>query len=201
MTPQLYLITPPDAEPAALAALLQQILVTADISAVLLRRGARTEAVYLAFVDEIAPIGQAAGCAVLIEGNDPKLAMALGVDGVHVDGSVAAVKAALAALKPNLIVGVGGVASRHEAMSKGEQGVDYIMFGPLSGAIAPDVRELAGWWAETMEIPSVLSDPEATPASADAGGCEFLALSDSIWRADDPVAAIAAIAEGLDATR
>jgi thiamine-phosphate pyrophosphorylase len=197
MTPDLYLITPPDAEAATFAALLRRILAKAEVSAILLRRGARDEAAYRAFVRELAPIGQQAGSAVLIEG-EPGLARALGVDGLHTEGTDAELKAALAALKPDLIVGAGGGASRHAAMSKGELGADYIMFGPLSGAIAPDVREMANWWAETMEIPSVLSDPEATPESADAGGCEFVALSDSVWGADDPAAAIAAIAGALE---
>lgn len=197
MTPDLFLITPPDADTADFAALLRRILASTEVSAMLLRRGERDEAAYRSFVREIAPIGQQAGSAVLIEG-EPGLARALGVDGLHAGGTDGELKAALGALKPDLIVGAGGAASRHAAMSKGELGADYIMFGPLSGAIAPDAREMASWWAETMEIPSVLSDPEATPESADAGGCEFLALSDSVWRADDPAVAIAAIAAELE---
>jgi thiamine-phosphate pyrophosphorylase len=133
---------------------------------------------------------------VLIEG-DAAHAKALGVDGVHIAGPVPAIKAAIAALKPDLIVGVGGVETRHEAMTRGELDIDYIMFGPFSGAIAPDLREIAGWWAETMEVPSVLSDPEAISETANDEGCEFLALSTSIWQAPDPETAIAGILRRL----
>ena len=91
-------------------------------------------------------------------------------------GGIKAVKEAIAVLKPQMIVGAGDIHSRDDAMLKGEAGVDYILFGPLSGSISDPEREMAQWWAETMEIPSVLSDPEAGPASYDAGDCEFIGL-------------------------
>jgi thiamine-phosphate pyrophosphorylase len=156
----------------------------------------RSEGDYAAFAAAIVPVAQAAGVAVLLEG-DPARVRALGADGLHVEGPAAALKKAVAALKPDLIVGAGGSDSRHDAMSKAELGPDYIMFGSISGAMEPKVRELAGWWAQTMETPGVLSDPAADAASADAEGCEFLALSKSIWSAADPVAAVAAIAARL----
>jgi thiamine-phosphate pyrophosphorylase len=61
-------------------------------------------------------------------------------------------------------------------MRQGELGIDYILFGPLSGSISPEAREMAQWWAQTMEIPSVLSDPGASTQSYDAAGCEFIGL-------------------------
>jgi thiamine-phosphate pyrophosphorylase len=103
----------------------------------------------------------------------------------------------MAAVKSDLIVGAGAVLSRHDAMVKGELGPDYIMFGPLSDATRAETRDMAVLWAETMEVPSVLSDPAVTAATADAGGCEFLALSTSLWQAADPAAELAAIAARL----
>jgi len=197
MATEIYLIAPPDAQAGPFGEILKAVVGEISVAALLLPRGGRPEAVYRAFVSEIGFIAQEAGCAVLIDG-EPALARALGVDGLHVEGPTGSAKAAMAALKPDMIVGGGGVSNRDEAMTKGELGLDYIMFGPLSGAIAADIRELAGWWAEAMEIPSVLSDPEATPETADANGCEFLALGESVWRAADPAAAIAAIATRLE---
>ena len=135
---------------------------------------------------------------MLIEG-DPKLAISLGVDGLHVEGSLAELKSALVALKPDLIVGAGGIASRDDAMGKGEVLPDYIMFGPLSGAMAPETRELAGWWAEAMEIPSVLFDPESTAETADAAGCEFLALGSNVLADADPALRLAEFRSALEA--
>jgi thiamine-phosphate pyrophosphorylase len=197
MATELYLIAPPDAEIETFSPLFKAVVATTQIAALLLPRGARDEGEYDAFVSEIGFIAQEAGCAVLIDG-EPTLAIALGADGAHVEGAAGAVRAAMTALKPDLIVGAGGIVSRDDAMAKGELAPDYIMFGPLSGATAPEVREVAGWWAEAMQIPSVLSDPEATGETADANGCEFLAIGESVWSAADPVAANAAIADRLE---
>ena len=196
MAAQLFLIAPPDAEPGGFALGLKALLATTEVAALLMPRGDRPLATFEACVRAATPIAQAAGCAILIEG-DAAHAKALGVDGVHIAGPVPAIKAAIAALKPDMIVGVGGIETRHEAMMRGELNIDYIMFGPLSGAIAPDARELAGWWAETMEVPSVLSDPEAIGETASDEGCEFLALSTSIWQAADPQTAVADILKRL----
>ena len=175
MTAQIYLIAPADADPAGFAAALRDTLARSPVAALLLPRGARPERAYKEFVKEVAPIAHAAGAAVLIEG-EPGLVRTLGADGLHVTGGAGAVREAIAALKPDLIVGAGDVHSRHDAMQKGELGVDYILFGPLSGAIGPEQREMARWWAETLEIPGVLSDPQATADHYDAEGCEFIGL-------------------------
>jgi thiamine-phosphate pyrophosphorylase len=197
MIAELYLIAPADAEAGALVDMLKPILATAEIAALLLPRGERSAEAYATLVRSVAPLAQAAGAAVLLEG-EPGIVRTLGADGLHVGGSVAAVRAAMAALKPDFIVGAGPVTSRDEAMTKGELGLDYIMFGPLSGAIAATDREMAAWWAETMEIPGVLSDPQTIAGGADAAGCEFLALSDSVWAATDPAALVADVAASLE---
>jgi thiamine-phosphate pyrophosphorylase len=182
MTAEIYLIAPADAAAAPLPAGLEAALTAPGVAALLLPRGNRAENAYKDFVKAIAPHAQAAGVAVLIEG-EPGLVRMLGADGLHVTGGAAAVREAVDRLKPDLIVGVGGVRSRDDAMQQAELGVDYILFGPLSGPIPQPQRELARWWAETMEIPSVLSDPEATPQDFAAEGCEFIGLGTAAWEA------------------
>ena len=177
MNAEIYLIAPPDAEAAPLVSALRNGRVTA--AALLLPRGNRSERSYRELVKAVGPVAQNAGTAVLIEG-EPGLVRLLGADGLHVTGPAAEVDAAIAALKPQMIVGAGAIRSRHDAMTKAELGVDYILFGPLSGAIGDGERELARWWAETMEIPSVLSDPNATPEAYDAEGCEFIGLGTGV---------------------
>ena len=146
--------------------------------AVLLLRG---EGDYAAWVRTVVPLAQQKDVAVLVEG-EPADVRALGADGLHVTGGLKAIKAAMAALKPQLIVGAAGIADRDEAMSFGEAGVDYVFFGPTSGSIDQKTRELARWWAETMQVPSVLSDPQAAGADAPSEGCEFIGLGDAAWR-------------------
>lgn len=166
MTPDLYLIAPPDIDAATLAEKLRPALLRPGIAALLLPRGDRDETAYHALVRKIAPAAQEANAAVLIEG-EPQWVQQLGVDGLHTTGGIGAVRAALDVLKPDHIVGVGDVRSRHDAMQKAEAGVDYILFGPLSGRIDDAQRELATWWSETMEIPCVVSDPDALPVETD----------------------------------
>ena len=175
MSAQLFLIVPPHAAPAATLAALERIAATTEIPALLLRRGDMAENAYKTMVKAIARGAQALGAAVLIEG-EPGLVRLLGADGLHVSGGLKAVRDAVAALKPDLIVGAGDIGSRHDAMQKGELDIDYILFGPLSGDISEPERDLARWWAETMQVPSVLSDPDAGLAGYDAGECEFIGL-------------------------
>jgi thiamine-phosphate pyrophosphorylase len=200
MTAQIFLIAPADADAAGCMQKLDEALAAAPVSVLLIPRGRRSEGGYKAVVKAVVGKAQAAGVAVLIEG-DPGLVRMLGADGLHVEGDVGDVKAATAALKPDYIVGAGNVASRHDAMSKGELGPDYIFFGPLSGARDPEQREMARWWAEIMEIPSVLSDPSATADSATAEGGEFIGLGDSLWSAPEGVTArLEAIAKALESS-
>jgi thiamine-phosphate pyrophosphorylase len=197
MDAQIFLIAPADAEPATFAALLQEVLAAAPIAALLLTRGTRAENAYKALAKAVIKPAQAAGAAVLLEG-EPGLVKMLGADGLHVGGDTGALRVALDALKPDFIVGAGEISSRHDAMSKGELGADYIFFGPLAGTRDPEQREMARWWAEVMTISSVLSDPAATPESAASEGSEFIGLGASLWAAPEgPAAALRAIVAGM----
>jgi thiamine-phosphate pyrophosphorylase len=198
MVPQLYLITPADADPQGIGPVLMGMLSAVEVSAILVLRGEREADAYADCVGRIVNIGQGAGAAVLVE-DDVALARRLGADGVHVSGGPQAVQDAIAALKPDLIVGAGNIGSRHDAMSIGELGVDYLFFGPLSGSRDTKALDLAQWWAETFEVPAVLSDPEALEAP-DARGAEFLALSTSLWASAAPADAIRTVAASLRET-
>ena len=192
MAPQLYLITPQQPDLDRFVRQLMAVLTGPEIAALLIRRGALDDAGYAALVERLVQVGQAAGAAVLVE-DDIALAQQSGADGVHITtGGTAAIRAATAALKPDGIVGVGNVRSRHDAMSFGELDVDYVMFGPLGGARDAEATDLAQWWAQTFEVPAVLSDPEADIDAVDALDVEFLALSDCIWLSADPVTSLVA---------
>lgn len=175
MSAELYLIAPTDLPLDRLATALETALAEHEVAALLLPRGELSENAYKTLGKRLVPLAQAAGAAVLVEG-DPGIVRLLGADGLHVRGDIKAAKAAVSALKPDLIVGVGEISSSDDAMRMGELGVDYILFGPLSGAISAETREMARWWAETMEVPSVLSDPEAGFAGYEAEGCEFIGI-------------------------
>jgi len=199
MTTQIFLICPPDAD-AAFAAVLEQTLAAAPVSAVLIPRAAQAENAYKSLCKALVPVIQQAGAAALVEG-DAGLVKLLKADGLHAPLPPKDLKAAVGALRPQFIVGAAAIEGRHDAMSKGELDVDYVFFGSLSSPIEDEMRETAQWWAETMEIPAVLSDPMADAQSADAGGCEFFAIGQGLWQAPEgPVAALVALTQALERT-
>jgi thiamine-phosphate pyrophosphorylase len=186
MAAQLYVITPATADPQTFPRTLMAVLAVAEVAALLVVRGERDAKSYADWLATTVNIGQGAGCAVLVEA-DVALAKRVGADGVHVPADLALVRDAVKALKPDRIVGVGPVRSRHDAMSIGELDIDYLLF---------EDAELAGWWAETFEIPAVFAGEIAADAPADAHGAEFLGLGERLWTAPDPAAALAAITGG-----
>lgn len=175
MSAELFFIAPADLPAEPVLAALRDALAANEVAALLLPRGARGETDYKSLCKAVIPVAQQAGAAVLVEG-EPGFVRLVGADGLHVPGGIRAVREAIDALKPELIVGCGDIHSRDDAMRKGELAVDYILFGPLSGAISSDEREMARWWAQTMEVPSILSDPNASPDAFEAEGCEFIGL-------------------------
>jgi thiamine-phosphate pyrophosphorylase len=177
----LFLIAPLDAEPRTFGPVLKRVLAETPAKVLLVPRGGHSENAYKDLVKSVAPLAQGRDVAVIIEGRPGDVRM-LGADGLHVTGDAAALAEVVEALKPDFIVGAAGSRTRHEAMEAGELDIDYVFFGPLSGPIDPAARDLARWWAETMTVPGVFSDPEADPATADAEGCEFLAVGGALWR-------------------
>ena len=125
--PRLYLATPEVDDPSALVSSLPGLLAGADIAAVLLRLKMADQRSMISRVKTLAPAIQNAGAALLLDGHVELVARA-GADGAHVNG-LAALEEALPSLKPDRIAGVGGLATRHDSMTAGERGADYVLFG------------------------------------------------------------------------
>ncbi|MGY3031408.1 thiamine-phosphate pyrophosphorylase [Bradyrhizobium sp. USDA 4354] len=182
--PRLYLATPVVDDPAPLVAELPGLLASADVAAVLLRLQETDQRTMISRIKALAPPVQKAGAALLVDGH-PEIVARGGADGAHLTG-VAALEEAAPSLKPDRIVGVGGLATRHDSMSAGEMGADYVLFGepdkkgqrPSSQAIA----ERLDWWAELFEPPCIgfaTSLDEAHDFAA--SGADFVLVGDFIW--------------------
>jgi thiamine-phosphate pyrophosphorylase len=182
--PRLYLATPVVDDPASLLAELPALLAAVDVAAVLVRLKETDQRTMISRIKALAPIVQNAGAALLVDGH-PDIVARGGADGAHLAG-IAALEEAMPSLKPDRIAGVGGLETRHESMSAGEMGADYVLFGepdakgqrPSSQAIA----ERLDWWAELFEPPCVgfaMSFEEAHDFAA--SGADFVLVGDLVW--------------------
>ena len=168
----------------------------ADVAAVLLRLPDADERSLINLVKKVAPAVQDRDAALLLAGRDDIVARS-GADGAHL-GNVDALKDAVARLKPKNIAGVGGLRTRHDAMTAGEAGADYVMFGDPdeagNRASFDAIIDRVGWWAEVFEVPCVayaarLEEIEALAAA----GADFVAIGTAVF--DDPRGLKTALAE------
>jgi len=195
---RLILVTPPIDEPATVADLLASTLSVGDIAAVIARFAPAAEAELSARARAFQPLVQERNAAFLLY-DQAKLAVSIGVDGAHLSG-VEIFRDGAPLLKPGLIAGAGGLATKHDAMLAGEQGADYVMFGePNAGGKRPSLEsilERVGWWADIFQIPCVAYAVTLDEVSAFAGaGADFIALAESCWC--DPSLVKTAVAEAF----
>jgi thiamine-phosphate pyrophosphorylase len=191
----LYLITPllQVADSDAFVRVFSDVVEAAEVACALVRLAPATQPDAKLVVAPLLRVAIAANCALLIE-KDGRLAARLGADGVHVNGGGADLRAAVESLKPERIVGAGCLPTRDEAMTAGEIGADYVMFGePSRGAPAMGPRSLAervAWWAEIFETPCVAyADTIAAAGALADAGADFVALGEAIWASPSPAEA------------
>jgi thiamine-phosphate pyrophosphorylase len=178
------------------------LLAAADVAAVLIRLRLADQRGMISCVKALAPVIQNAGAALLLDGHVELVGRA-GAEGAHLTG-LKAMEDALPSLKPDRIAGVGGLTTRHDSMTAGEAGADYVLFGepdtlgerPSADAIVERLQ----WWAELFEPPCVgfAGSSEEAYAFA-AAGADFVLLGDYIWT--DTRGAAAALAEAGQAIK
>ena len=199
--PQIYLVTPAEFDPEALAPALARMLDAAPVACVRLALASRSEDRLLRAADALREVAHARDVPLVIE-RHVELARRAGLDGVHLPDGGGGVRKARAALGSEAIVGAFCGTSRHAGLSAGEAGADYIAFGPVGGAALGlgerAETELFAWWSEIIELP-VVAEGALTPelVAALAPMVDFFALGEEIWTSDDPVAALAALRAAL----
>lgn len=181
--PRLYLATPALGDTAEFAALLPPLLAGFDIAALLLRLQDTDERTLTARIKGLAGPVQAAGTALLVDGH-ASLAVRAGADGAHVGGLQEMEDAS--SLKPQRILGVGQLHTRHDAMLAGENGADYLLFGePAQNGERPSpesIFERLQWWAELFEPTCVGYAATLEEAALFAGsGADFIMVADFVW--------------------
>ncbi len=127
---RLVLVTPSTVDLATFPATLEAAVSAGDVASLIVALDGGSEMTRQRLAEILTPIAQAHDVAVLVR-NDTRAAGRSRADGVHVDTGLADLENALETFHPNGIVGVGGLATRHEAMEAGDTAVDYVFFGDL----------------------------------------------------------------------
>lgn len=191
--PQIYLVTPPECDLSRFPAQLAQVLDGAEIACLRLSLATRDEDRVMRAADAVREVAHRFDVALVID-THVVLAERLGLDGVHLPDGARSVRAARKALGPDAIVGAFCGASRHDGLTAGEAGADYVAFGPVSGGLGDGVvadDALFQWWSEMIELPVVAEGGlTAERAASLAPITDFLAVGEEIWSADDPLAAL-----------
>lgn len=179
---RLVLITPPELD----AAQLVDALAGGDVASLILLENSIDEDSFQAHATKLVAIAHERGVAVMLAG-EPRMAMRIGADGIHVEGKKEALRAAMEKHSPRLMVGAGGISSRDDALELGETQPDYVFFGRFGfdrdPAPHPRNLTLAAWWSQMVEIPCILqggSSMESALAARDAGA-DFVALSAAVF--------------------
>ena len=192
----LYLVTPrlSTVNSGAFARTFAEVLAAAPVASALVRLAPGAEGDAKTIVVPLIKAAAGNDCALLLE-SDARLAARLGADGVHVAGAGEALEEALDSLKPERIVGAGGLRMRDEAMTAGEKGADYVMFGEPRGAAPAMALELllerVGWWAEIFQTPCVAyADTIEAAGRLARAGADFVALEGVVWETGSPSEAV-----------
>ncbi|MGF1446491.1 MAG: thiamine phosphate synthase [Pikeienuella sp.] len=194
--PRLYLVTPTEIAPEALARITETLLASGTVACVRLDLGAAEDAAWIAAANALLPIAHSAEVPLLAT-DRADLVVSLGLDGVHLTRPGSGIAALRKRLGKDRILGAFGGASRHMAMSLAEAGADYVALGPLHGDGAAE-DALFAWWAEMIEIPCVAEGhATAEDAARLAETTDFIVPDPAIWTANDPASRLAAYAAAL----
>jgi thiamine-phosphate pyrophosphorylase len=199
--PQIYLLTPPDFELSEFPTRLASVLDAHEIACVRMAMASRDEDRLSRAADALREVAHERDVAIVID-THVGLAERHGLDGVHLTDGSRSVRKVRKALGGDAIVGTFCGISRHDGITAGEAGADYVAFGPVGASGLGDGtradRELFEWWSEMIEIPVVAEgalDPELVASLSPV--TDFFAIGEEIWLGDDASAALAALIERM----
>ena len=192
--PQITLITPPvldlDLFPDQLAAVMDRVA----IACLRLSLAARDEDALARAADACRLIAHARDVAIVIE-NHVLFVERHGLDGIHLTDGARSVRAMRKDLGTDAIVGSYCGVTRHEGITAGEAGADYVAYGPIGdsplGKGEKADFDLFDWWSAMIEVP-VIAEGALTRDLIERFGpvTDFFGIGAEIWSQDDPAAAL-----------
>lgn len=199
--PQIYLITPPEFELSSFPAQLAAVLDGHEVACVRLALSTLEEDRVARAADAVREVTTERDIALTIT-DHIQLADRLALDGVHLTDGARSVRKARKALGDDAIVGAYCGNSRHDAMTAGEIGADYIAFGPASetalGTGEPAPADLFAWWSEMIELP-VVAEGALTPDAITTLSpiTDFFGIGPEIWSTKNPTDTLTALKSAM----
>jgi thiamine-phosphate pyrophosphorylase len=199
--PQIYLITPPEFELSVFPNALSAVLDTVDVACLRLALSSTDEDRVLRAADAVREVAHARDVPLVIQSHI-QLVERLGLDGVHLLDGSRSVRAARKELGEDAIIGAFCATSRHDGMTAGEAGADYVSFGPVAPTPLGDgsfaEAELFGWWSEMIEVPVAAEGGLTAELIAElAPMTDFFGIGPEIWDDESPVTALARLVAAL----
>ncbi|WP_417255550.1 thiamine phosphate synthase [Celeribacter halophilus] len=192
--PQIYLLTPSAFDVETFPTALASVLDAHEVACVRLALASKDEYVLGKAADACREVCHARDVAIVIE-HHVALAERHGLDGVHLTDGARSIRKVRKLLGDDAIVGAYCGASKHDGMTAGEAGADYVAFGPVGdtelgdGTKAP--RDLFEWWSLMIEVPVVAEGALSVEIVKDlAPVTDFFAVGEEIWSSDDPAKAL-----------
>ncbi|MCA8879808.1 MAG: thiamine phosphate synthase [Rhodobacteraceae bacterium] len=191
---QVYLVTPPDPDRDGFDARLASVLDAVPVACLRLRLASQDEDRIIRSADRLRDLVHARDIPLVIDSH-VGLVERLGLDGVHLTDGARSVRKVRKTLGDDAIVGAHCGASRHDGITAGESGADYVAFGPAGttalGTGERATRDLFAWWSEMIEIPVVAEGALDAAVIAELDSVtDFFAFGDEIWQTEDPAATL-----------
>lgn len=200
-TAQIYLMTPPAIENGRFGETLRAVLDAVPVACLRMALATRDEDVLGRTADLLREIAHAHDVALVVT-EHVGLVERHGLDGVHLPEGARSVRDVRKLLGADRIVGSYCRVSRHDGMTAGEAGADYVAFGPVRASALGDGtiadRELFAWWSEMIEVPVVAEGVDVETARDLAPVTDFVVPEPTFWSDDDPAASLGRIAAALD---
>lgn len=199
--PQIYLISPSEFDLSTYPAQLAACLDSTEVACVRLALGSTDETRIAKAADALREVTHARDVALVIDSH-LMLVERLGLDGVHLTDGARSIKKVRKDLGEDAIVGSFCGTSRHDGMTAGELGADYVSFGPVGASPLGDGRraesELFEWWSMMIEVPVVAEGAlDADLIRALSPHTDFFGIGDEIWGADTPAKTLSALRQAM----
>ena len=191
MKSKLYIVSPAEFEIEEFSDELKLILDSIEISCFRLALSTQNEDVIAKTADVTRDICHSRDVAIVIK--DHFLFVEKhGLDGVHLSDGSRNVRKARKNLVKDSIVGAFCGNSKHDGLTAGEAGADYISFGPLSKTTLKDgtiaQNDLFKWWSTMIEIPVVAEgNLNKKVIYSLENDTDFFAFGDELWNESNPL--------------